>query len=646
MNILKNLLITTIILWLPSFFVYSSFVFGTDTSHSVIHNGESQIKKSIATIETDDTGNKSIKYTPYQTGTTSSGILSLDLGRLTTAFAMSTPSPVVYFSGSHDIMVRSFQGILSFYDPFVFYTLHPADDGYSVRQITNGSFYIADEPDGTVSIYSIDIVAEISFFYEKETMTSVTLFPGMYIRFDPLLNSSFRWIDSFRIMQILNPCTESDTNCKDAMIASSQKNTGWTFVNPRMTVNDEEIFLVSYLPIKTKTLFQMLHLLFRERINQVNLIRNYQSTGFSTLTEPNSLISNPSKKNYYLLDELNSVLSKAVLSQMNPADFRIKIQEIDRESKKLIQWNSVQQLLEKFLTDARFVVYGGNVSGNKQFDDIYAEIASVLGIIPDTSNGKFFQALSDIYSRNIIQQRKDPTFSWIDTYTPTASGLKNTLGNTEIASNDFFDIALYAYQILQKTQDKDVLTPEALSAPATYALIETLFGATDQYVRWLTDDLRISAYQALVIQFYAPIAKMIAKSVYANYTTSIDTQIYLWKDYFDGGNIRFNPQLLDNLESTYHILNNVYNTIAPLADESGDQQYALSVFRDSILRIDALIDILRSWKYREYQKAPYIGVDIDGVMMPSINPDGGIEIYQPIVTPAPVVTDDASQIIQ
>ena len=119
---------------------------------------------------------------------------------------------------------------------------------------------------------------------------------------------------------------------------------------------------------------------------------------------------------------------------------------------------------------------------NSQFDTIYSETANILGIVPGTGKGKFFQYLSDIYSRNIVLQRKDPTFAGIDTYTPTADGLMETLDNSNIESKDYFDIALYAYQLLQKTQDKQMFTNESITSRATYELVDTLFGATTKYI--------------------------------------------------------------------------------------------------------------------------------------------------------------------
>ncbi len=105
---------------------------------------------------------------------------------------MDTPSPIISFSGTHDISFQGLQGIVSLYDHFTSYSLHPKDMSYQVTQITNGSFYISDEPDGTVSIYSIDVVAELSFFDQGVSMTDMILFPGMYIRFDPRANRDLK----------------------------------------------------------------------------------------------------------------------------------------------------------------------------------------------------------------------------------------------------------------------------------------------------------------------------------------------------------------------------------------------------------------------------------------------------------------------
>jgi hypothetical protein len=90
----------------------------------------------------------------------------------------------------------------------------------------------------------------------------------------------------------------------------------------------------------------MLHLLFRERIRQVENLKSYASNRGVVTEEANTLIYNPSKKNHYLLDDLRSVLSRAVQSQMEASDFRIKIDKIHAASEQLVKGNSVQKLLE------------------------------------------------------------------------------------------------------------------------------------------------------------------------------------------------------------------------------------------------------------------------------------------------------------
>ena len=56
--------------------------------------------------------------------------------------------------------------------------------------MTNGSFYVGTEADGTHSLYSIDAVVRLDFLSDGKKMTDMTLFPGMYIRFDPKMNPS------------------------------------------------------------------------------------------------------------------------------------------------------------------------------------------------------------------------------------------------------------------------------------------------------------------------------------------------------------------------------------------------------------------------------------------------------------------------
>jgi hypothetical protein len=71
-----------------------------------------------------------------------------------------------------------------------------------------------------------------------------------------------------------------------------------------------------------------------------------------------------------------------------------------------------------------------------------------------TAHAKLLQRLSDIYSKNLVAQKKDLAFSKIDTYTPTAIELERTLDSSDIQQRDYFDIALYAFNVLKKAEDK------------------------------------------------------------------------------------------------------------------------------------------------------------------------------------------------
>lgn len=218
---------------------------GTDT-HEIITS-------RIDITGTDGAG-KSLVYGPYQKGSTHTGVLSLDLGRLATALITDTTDMRLVASGSRDLIAHRVQGIISWYDPFSTYKLHDQDHLYEMTQITNGSFYISPESDGTVSIYSIDIVGELSFFSAGEKMTSIILFPGMYIRFDPTTSAELRGADLFRIMVVL---------------ADDAKHTGIEFANPRVTSGSTDAFFMYRLPPETRVIFEMLRLYFRDRIKQV-----------------------------------------------------------------------------------------------------------------------------------------------------------------------------------------------------------------------------------------------------------------------------------------------------------------------------------------------------------------------------------------
>ena len=100
-------------------------------------------------------------------------------------------------------------------------------------------------------------------------MTDMVLFPGMYIRFDPKMNSGLNGANLFRILQSLEP---------DGTQTESSDTTGIEFVNPRMDSSDDKDTFFMYKLIHAGVLFQMLHVLFYEQVSQIDLYKDFGSS--------------------------------------------------------------------------------------------------------------------------------------------------------------------------------------------------------------------------------------------------------------------------------------------------------------------------------------------------------------------------------
>ncbi len=88
----------------------------------------------------------------------------------------------------------------------------------------------------------------------------MVLFPGSYIHFDPKRNASLKDADLFRIITTLDV-----TN-----------NEVFEFVNPRVNIGDDRDTFFNYrLPPEAKTLFQILSLSFKSRVDNVNNLKDY-----------------------------------------------------------------------------------------------------------------------------------------------------------------------------------------------------------------------------------------------------------------------------------------------------------------------------------------------------------------------------------
>lgn len=56
--------------------------------------------------------------------------------------------------------------------------------------------------------------------------------------------------------------------------------------------------------------------------------------------------------------------------------------------------------------------------------------------------------------------------------------------------------------------------------------------------------------------------------------------------------VKFDPKLEENLVSIYNTLRITYDSIAPLYDQK-DQQYAIVLYRDSLIRIKGFLDMIQ-----------------------------------------------------
>lgn len=207
--------------------------------------------------------------------------------------------------------------------------MYSRDKDFGITQVTNGSFYLGTEKDGTISIYSVDAVVRLDFLSDGKIMTDMVLFPGMYIRFNPKMNSSLEGANLFRILQSLEPDGTQDV---------TNNTTGIEFVNPRMnSTDDKDSFFMYKLPIQTNILFQMLHLLFYDKVSQIDLYKEYgiSAYGSTILSSQDEDLVNPGKKSHFLLLRLDSILANAIQNTIPLEMFRRQITEINASAHTL-----------------------------------------------------------------------------------------------------------------------------------------------------------------------------------------------------------------------------------------------------------------------------------------------------------------------
>lgn len=638
MKIFKNILTFLLVLAIPALFAIISFSFSQSDTSVAVEEEIDSIDLYTATIDTLESWAQTIKKVWIDNTNKNQDILLdknqvwyIEFWKLATAFFLWGQSGALSYSQlslSWRVLTidPKYSSIISLYDPFATYTINSVYNDFSIAQITNGSFFIWLESDWTYSMYSIDSVVRLDLLSNWKKMTDMVFFPGMYMRFNPKMNSSLDGANLFRIMQSLQPNGTED---------ESPDSTWIEFVNPRMnTGNEKDSFLMYRLPTRTK-LFQLLHILFYERVSQVDVYEEYGRTltVFTEDEEIDSWLVNPGKKSHILLLKLDSILARAMRDNRISIDtFQSEIKKINEAAHTLGLWNSVESRLEKFLTDGRFALFGGKKI-NPQFPDIYQAVSEEVGKAPVTPHAKLLQRLSDIYSKNLVAQKKDLSFSKIDTYSPTALELEKTLQSTDVQQRDYFDIALYAFNVLKKAEDRWVFVEEAVYLHPTYSLIQTILVSTDRYTKSITDpERRRITYEWIALYFYQHVLSVLTNTVYATFT-----QVEDWKVLLRPG---FRPTLNEpQIQLDETIIRDIQNIdgILLLISERMDEQYGNDSSNSVYLDIKKHITLYRGFAklldvdtYRQYEKLPYVSDATQEYWLPILDESWNFKIYNPL----------------
>lgn len=397
--------------------------------------------------------------------------------------------------------------------------------------------------------------------------------------------------------------------------------------------DSKDSFFMYKLPIRTNLLFQMLHVLFYDQVSQIDLYKEYGASAYDYTNNStrDEWLVNPGKKSHFLLLNLDTVLARALQNTVSIESFQEQIADIAESAHTLAVGNDVQLRLERFLTDGRFALFGGT-RVNPQFADIYQVISETVGKAPVTAHAKLLQRLSDIYSKNLAAQKKDLAFSKIDTYTPTAYELAKTLDSTDIEQRDYFDIALYAFNVLKQAEDKSLFIDEAVYAHPTYSLIQTVLIATDRYVNSIEDVERKNiTYQGIALHFYDHILTIVTRSVYHTFMQEEDGYIYLrptFRPTLNEPKIHIDDTLIRDFQGLDGRLALISDRLDAQYGVDSDNSVFLSI-KKSIALFHAFARILDYESYTEYIKTPYVRDEKSDIVLPIYQDDGTIESSNP-----------------
>lgn len=482
-------------------------------------------------------------------------------------------------------------------------------DGFRIEEITNGSVYIGKENDGAYSIYSVDAVVRFYFLVWDEAMTDIIIFPWYHMRFDPSKNADLKNADLLRVVTVFDRTS----------------NMGLQFFNPRSTKTNTPFtsnILGSASLLTALQHYLKAHLNDREEVdrkyNQAQIIRE----------EPSSMLFiNKEKKNFFFKLHLYNALSRIVDPNANVDTAIRDVQKIFNDSASLGINSDVKAILREFLTDSRFVIYGGEF--NQGFEKMYSAVAELLGIAPKTEQTLIFQKLSDAYLTNIINIAPLDTYNWV------AKVLENTLTvpDDQLKSKDYLDISLYAHTILNDSFDrwKDEKSwtgggANFVTLESTYTLVSTLFQASKKYYdhpdQASRKDIALTAFAS---QLYVPILRDLTNGIY-----SVFIQVQDWRYFLKPAYIK--PNESANIDRDIFVwiadvvkradeANNVFGIVKDRSVERENLTTNYTEMLDLTKKLQRVSNMIQD--YRSYKKNPDIIDEYAGIWNIEFYPDSG-----------------------
>ncbi len=607
-------LISSLFLWV--FIVYVSFSYGKTVTTVEVKNNiiyAASLKAwdlSLEPVVKPDQKGKANQY--YFT----------ELDRLSFGFYEPAPDEKVsesfiYSTGNlvNNLTLHKGTYIFGFYNPFSSYDISTPD--FRVEPITNGSIYFTTETDGTISIFTLDSVARLYLISAGKTMTDLMLFPGNYIRFDPSRNAELDSVDLFRVITSLDGSNQT-----------------FEYVNPKI---DGGALLTNYRFNNKNGLIQLFHNYFQEKVSNIADIRNkYKNSNTFSAVSTNRFFFNPSKRSHFLLLSLSSELTKIFLNSSQWVGTATKkISEIYNNADKYKVKEPVRAVLEQFITDGRFAIYGDKVSAD--FDSTYLDIASMIGITPTSKRSKRFQDLSNIYAKNIVSGGNVTGASRADVYAATSNILASILGSWEDTSSedklepkDYFDIAMYSYNILSKSEYQGKYMDEFILDTNTHRLLQTFFQSSLLYYESIKDpDKKIAALKIFSVEFYDHIFSAVSKWVAGTFTYEEGGHTFLRPKFKNSDDIRskIDPSIINGIKDHIKKWKEIINLLTsdPLYKREDSTNNVITRVTESIQILDNFITMVED--YRQYIKNPYETLVWD-------------KSPAPVIVPPPVIPDD------